>query len=218
MSFTSSSVTVQSNDATRKSSRSRRPPTSTRRCATNSVQVPSPSPRFVGYRNAGTVEFLVDAEGRYVFIEMNPRIQVEHTVTDEVTSIDLVQSQLRIASGETLSELGIDQANNRVSGAAMQCRITTENPAKDFRPDTGRITTYVPGGAGVRLDDGTYVGAEIPPYFDSLLVSRPVEVARLQTPSRARGVRSPNFACVAWRRTWRSFRRSWPNPTSRQES
>jgi pyruvate carboxylase len=127
----------------------------------------------VGYCNAGTVEFLVDAEGNYVFIEMNPRIQVEHTVTEEVTSIDLVQSQLRIASGETLSDLGIDQASIRVSGAAMQCRITTENPAEDFRPDTGRITTYrAPGGAGVRLDDGTYVGAEILPYFDSLLVKQ----------------------------------------------
>ncbi|MGA7836149.1 MAG: pyruvate carboxylase [Acidimicrobiales bacterium] len=129
--------------------------------------------RFVGYRNAGTVEFLVDGEGRYVFIEMNPRIQVEHTVTEEVTSLDLVQSQLRIASGETLSELGIDQGSITVSGTALQCRITTENPAEDFRPDTGRITTYrAPGGAGVRLDDGTYVGAEILPYFDSLLVKQ----------------------------------------------
>jgi pyruvate carboxylase len=127
----------------------------------------------VGYCNAGTVEFLVDEEGNHVFIEMNPRIQVEHTVTEEVTSIDLVQSQLRIASGETLAEIGIDQANIHVSGAAMQCRITTENPAEDFRPDTGRITTYrAPGGAGVRLDDGTYVGAEILPYFDSLLVKQ----------------------------------------------
>jgi pyruvate carboxylase len=127
----------------------------------------------VGYCNAGTVEFLVDADGNYVFIEMNPRVQVEHTVTEEVTSIDLVQSQLRIASGETLAELGIDQANIHVSGAAMQCRITTENPAEDFRPDTGRITTYrAPGGAGVRLDDGAYVGAEILPFFDSLLVKQ----------------------------------------------
>ncbi len=104
---------------------------------------------------------------------MNPRIQVEHTVTEEVTSIDLVQSQLRIASGDPLADLGIEQANIHVNGAAMQCRITTENPAEDFRPDTGRITTYrVPGGAGVRLDDGTYVGAEILPYFDSLLVKQ----------------------------------------------
>ncbi len=129
--------------------------------------------KSVGYRNAGTVEFLVDEEGNYVFIEMNPRIQVEHTVTEEVTSIDLVQSQLRIAAGETLGDLGIDQASITVNGAALQCRITTENPTEDFRPDTGRITTYrAPGGAGVRLDDGTYVGAEILPYFDSLLVKQ----------------------------------------------
>jgi pyruvate carboxylase len=129
--------------------------------------------RSVGYCNAGTVEFLVDAEGRHVFIEMNPRIQVEHTVTEEVTSIDLVQSQLRVAGGETLSDLGIDQSSIRLSGAALQCRITTENPAEDFRPDTGRISTYrSPGGAGVRLDDSTYAGAEILPYFDSLLVKQ----------------------------------------------
>jgi pyruvate carboxylase len=129
--------------------------------------------RSVGYCNAGTVEFLVDAEGRYVFIEMNPRIQVEHTVTEEVTSIDLVQSQLRVAGGETLADLGIDQASIRLNGAALQCRITTENPSEDFRPDTGRITTYrSPGGAGVRLDDSTYPGAEILPYFDSLLVKQ----------------------------------------------
>jgi pyruvate carboxylase len=129
--------------------------------------------RSVGYCNAGTVEFLVDAEGRYVFIEMNPRIQVEHTVTEEVTSIDLVQSQLRVAGGETLADLGIDQASIRLNGAALQCRITTENPAEDYRPDTGRITTYrSPGGAGVRLDDSTYPGAEILPYFDSLLVKQ----------------------------------------------
>jgi len=129
--------------------------------------------RSVGYCNAGTVEYLVDAQGRHVFIEMNPRIQVEHTVTEEVTSIDLVQSQLRVAGGETLSDLGIDQASIRLSGAALQCRITTEDPSKGFRPDTGRITTYrSPGGAGVRLDDGAYAGAEILPYFDSLLVKQ----------------------------------------------
>jgi pyruvate carboxylase len=127
----------------------------------------------VEYCNVGTVEFLVDAQGRHVFIEMNPRIQVEHTVTEEVTSIDLVQSQLRIAGGDTLADLGIRQSSIRVSGAALQCRITTENPANDFRPDTGTITTYrSPGGAGVRLDDGTYTGAEILPYFDSLLVKQ----------------------------------------------
>ncbi|GAA4134614.1 pyruvate carboxylase [Actinomadura keratinilytica] len=126
----------------------------------------------IGYVNAGTVEFLVDASGRHVFIEMNPRIQVEHTVTEEVTGIDLVQSQLRIAGGETLEDLGIAQQNVTVSGYAVQCRITTEDPANDFRPDTGRISAYrSPGGAGVRLDTGTaHAGAVVTPHFDSLLV------------------------------------------------
>jgi len=125
----------------------------------------------IGYRNAGTVEFLLDPEGHYVFIEMNPRIQVEHTVTEEVTDVDLVQSQLRIASGETLDDLGLSQESVQLRGAALQCRITTEDPANNFRPDTGRITTYrSPGGAGVRLDGGTtYTGAEVSAHFDSML-------------------------------------------------
>jgi pyruvate carboxylase len=125
----------------------------------------------VGYRNAGTVEFLLDERGRYVFIEMNPRIQVEHTVTEEVTGVDLVQAQLRVAAGATLAELGLVQSEIRVQGAALQCRITTEDPAADFRPDTGTVSAYrSPGGAGVRLDGGTYTGAEVLPYFDSMLV------------------------------------------------
>ncbi|ROO85467.1 pyruvate carboxylase [Actinocorallia herbida] len=128
--------------------------------------------REVGYVNAGTVEFLVDERGDHVFIEMNPRIQVEHTVTEEVTGIDLVQAQLRIAGGATLDDLRIGQDEVTVSGFAVQCRITTEDPARDFRPDTGRISAYrSPGGAGVRLDTGTaYAGAEVSPHFDSLLV------------------------------------------------
>ena len=127
--------------------------------------------RHIGYRNAGTVEFLLDPHGSYVFIEMNPRIQVEHTVTEEVTDVDLVQSQMRIASGETLADLGLSQDSIVLRGAALQCRITTEDPANNFRPDTGRITTYrSPGGAGIRLDGGTtYTGAEISPHFDSML-------------------------------------------------
>jgi pyruvate carboxylase len=127
--------------------------------------------REIGYVNAGTVEFLVDPEGRHVFIEMNPRIQVEHTVTEEVTDVDLVQSQLRIASGESLADLGLSQDEIRVRGAALQCRITTEDPANGFRPDTGRITAYrSPGGAGIRLDGGTtYTGAEVSAHFDSML-------------------------------------------------
>ncbi len=125
----------------------------------------------IGYSCAGTVEFLLDKRGEHVFIEMNPRIQVEHTVTEEVTDVDLVQAQLRIASGETLADLGLTQDNIVLRGAALQCRITTEDPANGFRPDTGRITAYrTPGGAGVRLDGGTTLGAEVGAYFDSMLV------------------------------------------------
>ncbi|MDQ1295320.1 MAG: pyruvate carboxylase [Actinomycetota bacterium] len=132
--------------------------------------------RQVGYVNAGTVEFLVDTvgerAGEHVFIEMNPRIQVEHTVTEEVTDVDLVQAQMRIAAGETLPDLGLSQDSIRLRGAALQCRITTEDPANGFRPDTGVVNTYrSPGGAGIRLDGGTvYAGAVVSPHFDSLLV------------------------------------------------
>ncbi|QIN81436.1 pyruvate carboxylase [Rubrobacter tropicus] len=128
--------------------------------------------RAVGYRNAGTVEFLVGEDGRYAFIEMNPRIQVEHTVTEETTDVDLVHAQLRIAGGETLGDLGLSQENIRQRGVALQCRVTTEDPAQGFRPDTGRISAYrSPGGAGIRLDGGTtHAGAVVSPYFDSLLV------------------------------------------------
>ncbi|MEN9620875.1 MAG: pyruvate carboxylase, partial [Actinomycetota bacterium] len=131
--------------------------------------------KSIGYVNAGTVEFLLDTAGeragQHVFIEMNPRIQVEHTVTEEVTDVDLVQSQMRIAYGQTLAELGLKQEQIHLRGAALQCRITTEDPASGFRPDTGKITTYrSPGGAGVRLDGGTIAsGAQISPHFDSML-------------------------------------------------
>ena len=131
--------------------------------------------RSIGYVNAGTVEFLVDTAGeragQHVFIEMNPRIQVEHTVTEEVTDVDLVQSQMLIAAGATLAELGLTQDNIQMHGAALQCRITTEDPSQGFRPDTGKITTYrSPGGAGIRLDGGTInPGAQISPHFDSML-------------------------------------------------
>ncbi len=129
----------------------------------------------IGYENAGTVEFLLDTEGErsgeHVFIEMNPRIQVEHTVTEEVTDVDLVQAQMRIAAGATLEELGLTQDRIQLRGAALQCRITTEDPANGFRPDLGRITAYrSPGGGGVRLDGGTInPGAHISPHFDSML-------------------------------------------------
>ncbi|MBB5632064.1 pyruvate carboxylase [Cryobacterium mesophilum] len=132
--------------------------------------------RSIGYVNAGTVEFLLDTvgerAGQHVFIEMNPRIQVEHTVTEEITDVDLVQAQMRIAAGETLAELGLAQETLTLHGAALQCRITTEDPAAGFRPDTGKITTYrSPGGGGIRLDGGTIdPGTQISPHFDSMLV------------------------------------------------
>lgn len=127
--------------------------------------------RQIDYTCAGTIEFLLDERGHHVFIECNPRIQVEHTVTEEITDVDLVSSQLRLAAGQTLTELGLSQDTIQVRGAAMQCRITTEDPANGFRPDTGRVTAYrSPGGAGIRLDGGTNVGAEISAHFDSMLV------------------------------------------------
>jgi pyruvate carboxylase len=130
----------------------------------------------INYSCAGTVEFLVETEGeragQHVFIEMNPRIQVEHTVTEEITDVDLVQAQMRIASGESLADLGLGQDDIRINGAALPCRITTEDPANGFRPDTGTSTAYrSAGGAGVRLDGGTVdTGVEISAHFDSMLV------------------------------------------------
>ena len=132
--------------------------------------------KSLGYVNAGTVEFLVDTEGeragQHVFIEMNPRIQVEHTVTEEVTDIDLVSAQMRIAAGESLDSIGIRQEDVRVNGYAIQTRITTEDPSNGFLPDTGRIVAYrSPGGAGVRLDGATgMAGNTITGHFDSMLV------------------------------------------------
>ena len=132
--------------------------------------------KSIGYVNAGTVEFLLDTEGaragQHVFIEMNPRIQVEHTVTEEVTDIDLVSAQLRIAAGETLEQIGLRQEEIRTNGFAIQTRITTEDPSNGFRPDTGRIVAYrSPGGAGVRLDGATgLAGGQVSGHFDSMLV------------------------------------------------
>ena len=146
--------------------------------------------RAVDYRNVGTVEFLVERatepDARAVFIEMNPRIQVEHTVTEEVTAVDLVASQLRIAAGATLADLGLSQETITIRGAAIQARITTEDPSHDFRPDTGRISAYrSPGGAGIRLDAGSaYVGGEISPFFDSMLVKLTARGADLDTAIR----------------------------------
>lgn len=129
--------------------------------------------KHVGYVNAGTVEFLVEGDNFY-FIEVNPRVQVEHTITEMVTDIDIVTSQLLIAQGKDLhKEIGLPQQKDiELKGAAIQCRITTEDPLNNFMPDTGKIDTYrSPGGFGVRLDVGNaYSGAVVTPYFDSLLV------------------------------------------------
>ncbi|KAN0075659.1 pyruvate carboxylase [Elaphomyces granulatus] len=128
--------------------------------------------RSVRYRNAGTAEFLVDQQNRYYFIEINPRIQVEHTVTEEITGIDLVAAQIQIAAGATLAQLGLTQDLISPRGFAVQCRITTEDPAKNFSPDTGKIEVYrSSGGNGVRLDGGNgFAGAIITPHYDSMLV------------------------------------------------
>ncbi len=130
--------------------------------------------KAVNYRNAGTVEFLIDKDENHYFIEMNPRIQVEHTVTEMTTGVDLVQSQILIAEGYALDspQVNIRQSEIKPSGYAIQCRVTTEDPMNGFAPDTGVITKYTsPGGFGIRLDAGNaFVGAEISPYYDSLLV------------------------------------------------
>ncbi len=130
--------------------------------------------KAVNYNNVGTVEFLVDKEEKIYFIEVNPRIQVEHTVTEMVTGVDLIKSQLYIASGQRLSDHAsiANQESITVNGFAMQCRITTEDPENNFTPDYGTITTYRPAsGFGIRIDEGSlYQGVKISPFFDSLLV------------------------------------------------
>ena len=123
------------------------------------------------YLNAGTVEFLVEPDGKYYFIEVNPRIQVEHTVTEQVTGIDIVQAQMRIAGGASFAEIGLLQENIHATGIAMQCRITTENAERNFTPDTGTLSVYRhSAGFGMRMDGIGYSGMVVQPYYDSLLV------------------------------------------------
>jgi len=123
--------------------------------------------KAVDYDNAGTVEFLLDQDGRYYFIEMNPRIQVEHTVTEQITAVDIVRSQISIAEGEPLE---IKQADVTLQGHAIQCRINAEEPQNNFRPSTGIVTAYLsPGGIGVRIDGAVYKDYTVPPYYDALL-------------------------------------------------
>ena len=131
--------------------------------------------RYVNYSNAGTVEFLVDADENIYFIEVNPRIQVEHTITEEITGIDIVRSQILIAAGKELSSSGIfitKQEDVVVNGFAIQCRITTEDPMNNFQPDYGTIIAYRnAAGMGIRLDEGSsYPGVTVSPFFDSMLV------------------------------------------------
>ncbi|HEY0583367.1 MAG TPA: acetyl-CoA carboxylase biotin carboxylase subunit [Chloroflexota bacterium] len=123
--------------------------------------------RKIGYENVGTVEFLVDQAGKYYFLEMNTRLQVEHPVTEMVTSIDLVKLQIQLAAGEPLP---FKQSDIKFSGHALECRVTSEDPARGFAPDAGHITTaHFPGGPWVRVDTHVYPGYTTPPYYDSLL-------------------------------------------------
>ena len=123
--------------------------------------------KVCGYRNAGTIEFLVDKNLNYYFMEMNTRIQVEHPITEAVTGVDLVKQQLLIASGK---ELDIKQEDIHLTGHAIECRINAENPEQNFRPSPGVINSlHIPGGLGVRVDSAVYQGYEIPPYYDSMI-------------------------------------------------
>ena len=191
------------------------------------------------YRNAGTVEFLVDKHGKvrmprltatwglvlslsqfrlscdifrifylqHYFMEVNPRVQVEHTVTEEITGIDIVQSQILIASGKTLPEIGLTQEKiPEPMGYAMQCRVTTEDPSQDFRPDTGTINVFrMPAGMGIRLDDGPgFPGARITPHYDSLLVKITAK-ARSRKDAAAKLVRALKEFRVRGVKTNKSF-------------
>ncbi len=139
----------------------------------------------VGYRNAGTLEFLVDEQNRYYFMEMNTRLQVEHPVTEMVTSLDLVKEQIRIADGQPLQ---LQQEKIQFRGHSIECRITAEDADADFRPQTGVIEQYLPpGGPGVRVDSHLFAGYEVPPHYDSLLAklivwaeTREAAIARMQ--------------------------------------
>jgi acetyl-CoA carboxylase, biotin carboxylase subunit len=142
-----------------------------------------------GYHNAGTVEFLMDKDDSFYFIEVNARIQVEHTVTELVTGIDLIQEQIRLASGE---ELGYSQEDIKFQGHAIECRINAEDPSRDFQPSPGLVEAFVPpGGPGVRVDSHCYSGYRIPPTYDSmigkLLVHRSSREQAIRTMNRALG-------------------------------
>ena len=145
--------------------------------------------RAAKYVNAGTVEFLVDRQGKFYFMEMNARIQVEHPVTEMVTGLDLVKAQLEVAAGE---ELSFRQRDVHVRGVAIECRINAEDPRRDFVPSPGRVDVYQPpGGPGVRVDSHLYSGYTVPPYYDSLIakliVHRPTRTEAISCMRRALG-------------------------------
>jgi acetyl-CoA carboxylase biotin carboxylase subunit len=145
------------------------------------------SARHVQYTGAGTIEFLVDRDGNFYFMEMNTRIQVEHPVTEMITGIDLVKEQILVAAGEKLS---FKQEDVRLRGHAIECRINAEDPYRDFMPSPGRITLYhPPGGLGVRVDSAVFTGYTVPPYYDSL-------IAKLicHAPTRAAAIRRAQVA------------------------
>lgn len=123
--------------------------------------------KSIGYTNAGTIEFVVDKDENFYFLEMNTRIQVEHTITESITGIDLIKEQIRLAMGD---ELGYNQSDVQIQGHAIECRINAEDPANNFMPSPGLITTYdPPGGIGIRLDGYIYTGYTVPPHYDSLV-------------------------------------------------
>ncbi|MBB6218919.1 pyruvate carboxylase [Anaerosolibacter carboniphilus] len=165
--------------------------------------------RAVNYKNAGTIEFLVDTHGNHYFIEMNPRIQVEHTVTEMVTGIDIVQSQILVAQGYPLDspEIGItSQEDIKPRGYAIQCRVTTEDPSNQFAPDTGRIDVYRTGsGFGIRLDGGNgFTGSVVSPYYDSLLV-KTVAYSRSFEDAAKKAIRSIKELTIAGVKTNAAF-------------
>jgi acetyl-CoA carboxylase, biotin carboxylase subunit len=138
-----------------------------KRIRDNIMKAAAKGARAAGYQSAGTLEFLVDQYGRYYFMEMNTRIQVEHPITEMVSNIDLVTWQLRIAMGE---QLRLEERDIEPRGHAIECRITAEDPARDFAPAVGTVSTYVaPGGPGVRVDSHLFSGYQVPPFYDSLL-------------------------------------------------
>ncbi|VDN10017.1 unnamed protein product [Dibothriocephalus latus] len=140
--------------------------------------------KFAGYENAGTVEFLLDQKsGKYYFMEVNARLQVEHTVSEEITGVDLVRTQIRVAEGASLKELGLQQENVHSNGFAIQCRVTTEDPTKNFQPDLGKIEVYRGAeGMGVRVDSAfSGAGGVISPFYDSLIVKLITHADTFQT-------------------------------------